>query len=301
MAIEMRHLRAFSALGKELHFGRTADLLCVSQPALSKTIQQLELAVGVPLLMRSTRAVELTEAGRVFLAEIEGIEVVLEQAVTSARYASRGAQGVLRVAYTDFAISGKLPAFLREFLSQNPAIRLDLVYMPTAAQQIALMQQSIDVGFMIGDFSHESICSRTFDSDEYVALLPSGHPLCAEDRLTLKDLAKEHFVLGTADNWSAFRNRLFAECRNRDFFPEIVMEASNSEGIFGLVVAGVGVTVYAGCIRAMPRAGLEIRSLCDISARLPVTAAWPRASKSQVLNTFVTFLQAYVRQTGRDG
>lgn len=295
MVIELRHLRAFSAVGKELHFGRAADLLHVSQPALSKTIQQLEQFVGAPLLIRNTRTVELTDAGRAFLAETEGIPSQIEQAAISARYASRGSRGELRVAYTDFAISGRLPHFLREFSAAHPDIRLDLTFMSTTAQHTALLQQSIDVGFMIGGFEHETTSMLTLNNDRYVAALPADHPLCAEESLTLRQLAGEKFVLGTPDNWTAFRSLLFSECRKRGFFPDITLEASNSEGIIGLVVAGAGVTVYAECIRTMPRVGLEVRDLTDVEARLPVCAVWIRDSGSSVLTTFVTFLRKYVK------
>lgn len=291
MVMELRYLRAFSALGKELHFGRAADALHVSQPALTKIIQQLEAEIGAPLLLRTTRQVELTDAGRTFLEETRGIEAQLQRAVESARNTARGIRGELRIAYTDFAINGRLPHFLRDFSSAHPEIRLNLIFMPTTSQHMALLQQQIDVGFMIGEFRHKTTACLTFDEDDYVALLPSSHRLCSESSLALEQLADERFVMGTADNWSAFRNRLFAECRARGFFPNIVLEASNSEGIFGLVVAGVGVTVYSSCVGNLPRAGVEVRPLCNIKEKLPVTAVWDRTNRSQVLNRFLNFLR----------
>jgi len=287
MGIELRQVRAFAAVGKELHFGRAADILNMAQPALSKMIQHLELEVGVPLVLRTTRRVELTEAGRIFLDEALRIEPLLNRAVESARRAARGIRGELRIAYTDFAINGDLPHFLRDFSSAHPEIHLNLIFMPTTQQHVALLQQSIDIGFMIGDFKHKTTSSLTFDEDDYVALLPSSHPLCAEPSLTLKQLANEPFVMGTGDNWAAFRSRLFAECRSRGFFPDIKLEASNSEGIFGLVVAGIGVTVYSSCVGNLPRAGVEVRPLRDVRSKLPVTAVWDHSNKSQVLDRFV--------------
>lgn len=291
MVMDLRHLRAFSALGKELHFGRAADALHLSQPALTKIIQQLEAEIGAPLLLRTTRQVELTDAGRTFLEETRGIEAQLQGAVESARSTARGIRGELRIAYTDFAINGRLPHFLRDFSSAHPEIRLNLIFMPTTSQHMALLQQQIDIGFMIGEFRHKTTSCLTFDEDDYVALLPSSHRLCSETSLALEQLANERFVMGTSDNWSAFRNRLFAECRARGFFPNIVLEASNSEGIFGLVVAGVGVTVYSSCVGNLPRCGVEVRPLHNIKEKLPVTAVWDRTNRSQVLNRFLNFLR----------
>lgn len=296
MGLDLRHLRAFTALGKELHFGRAADQLHIAQPALSKIIQQLEAEIGAPLLLRTTRRVELTEAGKTFLAEIASIETQIEQAVASARHAARGLRGELRIAYTDFAINGRLPHMLRDFAGAHPDIRLNLIFMPTTAQHMALLQQTIDIGFMIGAFEHKTTSSLTFDEDDYVALLPASHRLSGCEALTLAELADEKFVLGTGDNWSAFRNRLFAECRSRGFFPDIALEASNSEGIFGLVVAGVGVTIYSSCVGNLPRQGVVVRPLSDVTNKLPVTAVWDRTSRSLALDTFLKHLRRSARK-----
>lgn len=292
MSLELRHLRAFAALGRELHFGRAADALCIAQPAVSKLIQQLEAEIGVLLVRRTTRRVTLTEAGKAFLAETDTVTDRIEQAIGSARKAARGIQGELRIAYTDFAINGYLPHFLREFSSSHPDIRLDLIYMPTTRQHMALLQQSIDVGFMIGAFERKTMASHLFEEDRYVALLPAAHPLGARESLTLAELASERFVMGTDDNWAAFRNLLFAECRARGYFPDIAQEASNSEGIFGLVVAGVGITIYSSCVDNLPRKGVVVRPLSDVEATLPVSAVWDRTNVPKVLATFLSFLHA---------
>lgn len=297
MGLELRHLRAFSAVCRELHFGRAADALNLAQPALSKIVQQLEAEVGVPLLIRTTRRVELTEAGKAFLAETSGIEGRIGRAIESAKNAARGMRGELRIAYTDFAINGHLPHVLRDFTSAHPDIKLNLIFMPTTSQHVALLKQSIDIGFMIGPFEHKTTRQMIFDEDDYVALLPSSHPLCAKLSLTLAELAGEPFVLGTGDNWAAFRSRLFAECRSRGFFPNIVLEASNSEGIFGLVVAGVGVTIYSSCVGNLPRLGVTVRPLRDMTNKLPVTAVWDRTNRSEVLETFLKFMRTQGRNS----
>ncbi|WP_240643615.1 LysR family transcriptional regulator [Paracoccus siganidrum] len=291
MSLDLRHLRAFAALGKELHFGRAADSLHIAQPALTKTIQQLEAEIGAPLLLRTTRRVELTEAGKVLLAEISGIAGQIDRAVARTRNAARGIRGELRVAYTDFAINGRLPDFLRDFTQAHPDIRLDLIFMPTVHQHVAILQQTIDVGFLYGQFRHKATSSLTFDENEYVVLLPSGHPLAALESLTLAQLRDEKFVFGTGDSWVVFRKEVFAECRARGFFPDIALEATNSDGIFGLVAAGVGVAIYSSCIGNLPREGVEVRPLSDLPVKLPITAVWDRSNRSGLLNTFLRFLR----------
>lgn len=291
MSIDLRHLRAFLVLGNELHFGRAADSLRIAQPALSKTIQQLEAEIGTPLLIRSTRRVELTEAGKVFFTEISSVTGQIELAVAKARKAARGLQGELRVAYTDFAINGKLPEFLRDFNLAHPDIHLDLIFMPTVRQHVAMLQNTIDVGFMYGEFDHQTTDSLVFDENEYVVVLASDHPLAKKETLTLAELKDEKFVFGTGDSWVVFRQQVFAKCRSRGFFPNIALEATNSDGIFGLVIVGAGVAIYSSCIGNMARQGVAVRRLSDLTEKLPITAVWDRSNRSKVLSTFLKHLR----------
>lgn len=293
MSLDLRHLRAFAALGQDLHFRRASERLHVAQPALTKTIQQLEDHVGTPLLLRSTRRVELTEAGRVFLDEIVDVSAQIDRAVERARKAARGLRGELRIAYTDFAINGALPHFLRAFNEAHPQINLDLIFMPTIHQHEAILRHRIDIGFLYGRSDQPLIGSLPFDDNEYVAILPADHPLAQRETLALTDLQREKFVFGTGDSWMIFRNQVFAECRERGFLPEISLEATSSDGIFGLVIAGAGVAIYSSAIGNMPRQGIAVRKLVDMSAKLPITAVWVRGNASEELALFLRFLRRF--------
>ncbi|AGT08835.1 LysR family transcriptional regulator [Paracoccus aminophilus] len=291
MSLDLRHMRAFAALGRELHYRRASESLRIAQPALTKTIQQLEEHIGAPLLVRSTRRVELTEAGRVFLEGISSVTAQIDLAVERARKAARGVRGELRLAYTDFAINGGLPHFLREFNVVHPELYLDLTFMPTIHQHEAILQRHIDVGFLYGVWDQPQTSSLTFDENEYVVILPDKHPLAARDALTLRDLRAEKFVFGTGDSWIIFRKQVFAECRARGFFPDISLEATSSDGIFGLVLAGAGVAIYSSCIGDIPRPGLVTRKLVDMQDKLPITAVWERGNTSAEVLTFLKFLR----------
>lgn len=300
MSLDLRHLRAFAVLGQELHFRRASERLRVAQPALTKTIQQLEDHVGTALLLRSTRRVELTEAGRVFLAETADVTAQIDHAVERARKAARGVRGELRVAYTDFAINGALPHFLRAFNAAHPEIYLDLIFMPTIHQHEAILRHRIDLGFLYGVSDQQPIGSLPFDENEYVAILSVNHPLAARESLALSDLRAEKFVFGTGDSWMIFRNQVFAECRARGFLPEISLEATSSDGIFGLVIAGAGVAIYSSAIGNMPRQGIAVRKLVDMPAKLPITAVWERGNASEELAIFLRFLRRF-RPLGAGG
>ena len=127
MRFELRHMRAFIAVAEELQFRPAAERLHMTQSALTRTIQGLEEAVGAELLSRTTRVVQLTEAGRTFLYECRLALGHIEKASLLAQAAAEGKVGYLRIAYMDFAINGKLPMIIEKFLSTHPGIKVEPV------------------------------------------------------------------------------------------------------------------------------------------------------------------------------
>lgn len=292
---DLRQARAFLCVADELHFGRAAARLYTTQPALSRGIRALEEAIGVALFERSTRRVRLTSAGDAFAAECRLALGHLERAAGAAHDAAEGRAGRLRVAYMDFAINGRLPPLVRDFRRKHPRTVLDLEYLPSAKQRTALLEGRIDIGFMIGEFESTRVHNVLVDQDDHVALLPDSHPLASKRTLRLADLAAEPWVMGTEDAFSTYRRLLLPLCHEAGFMPEVVQQASNSNGILGMVAAGVGVTVYAGCARNLRRTGVVVKPLADVSATIPVFAAWVGEGASEVLRRFAEFLVANAR------
>ena len=207
-----------------------------------------------------------------------------------ARRTATGEAGTLRIAYMDFAINGRLPELIRTFRQIRPQIRLELSHLPTQSQREALLSHRIDIGFTLRGIESETFESYVFDSDTYVALLPVTHRLSSARTLTLKALADEAFVLGSGDSWAAYQASFFAICHRCGFHPHVVQEASSSDGIFGLVAAGVGVSTYASCVRNMQRRGIVIRSLDDVPDPIPISAVWLRPARTAAIAAFVDFL-----------
>lgn len=292
---DLRQARAFLFVADELHFGRAAARLFTSQPALSRSIHALEDAVGTPLFARTTRRVRLTPAGEVFAAECRLALGHLERAAIAAHDAADGSVGRLRIGYMDFAINGRLPQLLKAFRAQYPRDVLDLEYNPSAKQRTALLEGRIDAGFVIGEFESQKVLNVLVEQDDFVALLPDGHPLTTRRTLNLVDLADEPFVMGSEDAFSTFRGLLFPVCHAAGFFPNVVQQASNSSGIFGMVAAGVGVSVYAGCARNIGRVGVVVKPLADVSEVISTFAVWVADNPSPVLQRFKDFLVTNAR------
>jgi len=295
MRFELRHLRAFVLLAEELHFGRAAERLCMTQPALSRLIRSLEEDIGVELLQRTTRSVELTEAGRVFLAESREVLRLLERGVMRTHSAALGNAGNVAVAYTDFAINGPLPRILETFRREHPGVRVELSYVPTVVQKEEILAGHIDVGLLIGPFESKGVNSVSVMLDPLVALLSDGHPLARQETVSLKDLADEPFVLGSKDSWAAFRHIVFSACREAGFSPNVVQEASTSDGIFGLVSANIGVSLYSSCVRSIQRQGLAIRPLAGVDHQVETLAVWRSDNVSPSVQRFVNTLSDTIR------
>jgi DNA-binding transcriptional LysR family regulator len=291
----LREVRAFLCLADELHFGKAAGRLFTSQPALSRTIRALEEAVGVVLLERSTRKVRLTAAGEAFLADAQQAFLHLVQGASHARLAAEGNFGRLRIGYMDFAINGSLPELVKAFRSAHPNHILDLEYGPSARQCSALLEGSLDVGMIVGEFHSPGVSNILLEEHDYVALLPDGHRLARSGALRLTDLAEEPFVMGTEESFISFRRLFLPLCHAAGFSPSIVQQASSTTGIFGMVAAGVGVSVYAGCARNIQRLGVAVKPLTDVKSSLPTFAAWSNDNPSAALGRFRDFLGRHAR------
>ena len=287
LRIDLRHVDAFLALARTLHFGRAARALSVSQPALSRTINTLEETIGVPLFVRTTRQVDLTEAGRAFVQRAPSILEALEKSVADARRAAAGETGRLTVGYMDFAINGPLPSLLQQFRNAAPGIAMDLSYMPTNAQREALFHGQLDIGFMIGPLAADGVTTKAVDDAALVALLPRAHRLARCQSITIDQLAGEAWVLGAADPWQAFRTIVFDCCAKYGFTPNVVQEATNSDGVFGLVAAGVGVSLYSDSAANLRRKGIVVKEV-DASPRILTIAAWRTDNANPARARFVT-------------
>ncbi|WP_336274981.1 LysR family transcriptional regulator [Vreelandella indica] len=290
---DLRQMRAFLAVAQTLHFKQAAEILCITQPALSRMIKALEENVGAELFSRTTRQVELTMAGRLFQEECQTAILHLERAGHLARQAGSGDIGHLCIAYNDFSINGVLPSILELFKEQYPDISVDLAYMPSHLQHRALLDHEIDVGFLIGPLQADGIETFRAAMERIVVILPRRHPLATRQRLSIEELAQEKFILGTESGWSEFRLTVFNLCMRAGFTPHVVQEASTSNGIFGLVAANMGISLYSDCVTRFQREDIAIVPLDDDSITVETIAAWSRA---YVTPSFRLFKQVLQRQ-----
>jgi len=236
-------LRYFIAVAEELHFGRAAKRLAVTQPSLSRQITLLEEEVGVPLLVRDTRRVALTTAGREYLDHAREVLRGVSNAADSARRAERGESGRLSVAFYYIAGLGILPPMLREFKQRHPNISLELRELPSTTQVAEVLKGTIDVGIVHEPSRMKAVSVETIQREAMVAALPSTHRLARSSTLRLLDLRDESFVMFPRNEGSALHDRIMAACKSAGFSPKIVTGAKMIVTVIGLVAAGMGIAI----------------------------------------------------------
>lgn len=284
--VTFRHLLVFRTVCEQRNVTRSAGILNTSQPALSRTIKELEQAVGRTLLIRSTRSIEPTTAGAEFYARAVRMLTELDAAVTATRDVADGRSGSLVISYMDFAIVGKLPDILRQFRHSNPTIHLDLRGMSTQEQIAPLKGGHVDVGFISGNVTHGGLNQRELYSERLFAVLPERHPLAQEQTIRLDQLSDEWFITG-GHKWRYFTDLVEDLCAARGFIPKVSQVAPNRDGILGFVLAGAGISVYPECVCNAARPGLSFVPIKDTGRPVKVSMIWSAQNRNAALLQFL--------------
>mgnify|MGYP000267007314 CR=1 FL=1 len=286
--MELRHLRYFSTLAEERHFGRAAQRLHMTQPPLSRQIQELERELGFALFDRTQRRVQLTPAGEVFLERTRGLLESLELAIREARRASVGETGRLVVGYLASLTYSGITDIIRAFHERFPGIELNLRELGPQAQLDALKARQIDVGLVRGKVDDASLASACVRRDPLVVVLPPGHHLAERKRIALNLLSSEPFVFFPRARSAAFFDQVISLCRTAGFSPRIVQEAPQLD-ILSLVAAGFGVSIMPGSTRRLARKDIVLRPIVG-SPSTELTIAWRVDDVSPALLEFVAFV-----------
>lgn len=291
MPIELRHMRCFIAVAEDLHFRRAAERLGIAQPALSRTIRDLENELGSVLLIRSNRSVRITNAGSVFLEGCRTIVASVDHAIDEARRVHTGKIGSLRIGYTDNAIAGRLPGLMRDFLKREPGISLYPTHSVTVSQLDMLDQETLDIGFVTGPISRSGYAQHPIQSEAFVCVTPPDHRLAHRDSIRLAELAREDFVHGTAAEWEHFLSYLLPMCRGAGFVPRIVQEAAFTNGILGLVACGMGVSILTSDVIKSVDGSFSVIPITDAPERLQTVAIWKLNQMQGAKARFIDYLQ----------
>jgi len=212
--LNVTELNCFVAAAEEVHFGRAAARLNMTQPTLSRQIDALERTLGVKLFERANRRVTLTMAGRIFLPEAKRILVQIENATNLARRTWRGEAGVLRLGYTATAAFVDLPLILNRAAKMLPDVKILLKESVSSMQKDALLADMLDVGIMRPPVDRESFGIIPLRKERFIAALHSGDARVAKSKLTLRDFDKRPFIMYSADG-AGYSFRILTACSSR--------------------------------------------------------------------------------------
>jgi DNA-binding transcriptional LysR family regulator len=284
---EISLLQSFVTVAQELNFRRSASRLAVDQSALSRRIQKLEAEIGYSLLERTTREVMLTAAGQTFYHSAVRILADCAQSVIDARRVAEGHTGLIRVGYMAFAATKLMPRTIAAFETKYPEISLELRYMRTQGQKIALINDEIDMGFMIGPYENSECHSVLLASEPFYVVAPKGHPLLRKTHVVPDDIRHEDLILGDISEWGEYRHRLDDLFSHSGIALNPKLEASTTLALLGLVAAGMGITIYPESLIGFLGSNVEVRPIAEDSFRSQTILAWKRNNRAQALLNFV--------------
>jgi len=263
--MELRHLRYFVAVADDLHFGRAAERLGVSQPPLSQQVRALEEELGVRLFDRTSRKVALTEPGRLFLEEARITLAHADHAIDVAKRAGRGDFGRLAIGFNPSApFIPEVARAIFEFRQRFPEVGIELSELSAGAQVAALARGEIDIAFLRNatypDVPEGMCATRILEERLQVAMRPD-HRWAAKTSLALRDLDGEGMVVYARPHSDSFHDRLLEMLHLTGVAPVVVQGVAEISTLFGLVAAGLGVTVLAESLCALQPANITFRPL----------------------------------------
>jgi DNA-binding transcriptional LysR family regulator len=276
MDIGLDDLRALLALSETLHFGRAADRLHVSQPALSKRLRRMEEQIGGPLLVRGYRDVRLTEAGRLLASRGRHLIGEASAALDLTARAARGDAGLLRIGFGIASMFGLLPDVLLRFRRAHPDVQLHLRDMSTPDQVEALVGGKIDVGFIRHREPDDRLRMRHVLSERLVAVLSSRSRWSAREGL--RSVASEPFIMIARSRSASFHDHVLSVCAAAGFAPRVVQEVFELFTVVSLVRAGLGVALVPRSAALMRLPGVRFQELGLPQAVWNIALAWHRDS-----------------------
>ncbi|AOE83431.1 LysR substrate-binding domain-containing protein [Pseudomonas sp. TCU-HL1] len=295
--MDLRLLRYFSVLADELHFGRAATRLHMSQPPLSQQIRLLEEDIGTPLFKRSHHRVELTAAGHTLKEQAPLVFEQLKRALDLTRQTGRGELGELEIGMMSSVMVGVLPRALHLFRERYHDVRWRLQEMTPVAQVAALKEKRIDLCVFRVGYDDPYVRNELLMYEPIHVVLPASHPLARHPQVATTDLADEPFVALDLEQ-SRFAKLLYQCCVQAGFTPQIRQQATEVQTLLSLVQADFGVALLPASIEQVAPAGVVFRSLTPALPEVPLYAIYRADDDSPVLKLFLDTLRELIAVEG---
>ena len=297
--VELRLWRQFTVLAEELHFGRAALRLHMTQPPLTQAIANLERSLGVRLFDRTKRSVQLTAAGQALLPQARELLARAQALPAQARAAANGEVGRLRLAFVSTVGFGLLPQWVRAFRALHPQVELELIEATGDVQMQSLERGDVDAGFVLHSphFAPEGLHSLRIAREPLVVALPEHHPMATARAMAFGALLEQPLVIFPRRILPSVHDAVFAMYHAGGRAPRIAQEAIQMQTIVNLVSAGLGVAWVPDSVRQFQRPGVVYRQVTGKKAQqvphCETSLVWPR-STHPALERFVEFARGRV-------
>ena len=294
VTVDLRVWRQFVVLAEELHFGRAALRLHMTQPPLTQAIAQLETTLGVRLFERSRRHVALSPAGEALLPEARELLARAQRLPPVARAAAAGEVGRLRLAFVSPVGFELLPHWVRGFRAHSPGVALDLIEATGDVQLAALERGEIDVGVLLHSpgFVPASLASLPVAEEPLVLALPAAHPLATARRLSAAQVLTQPLVLFPRRILPSIADALFALYHAHGQSPQVAQKAIQMQTIVNLVAAGLGVAWVPRSVTRFERSGVVYREWAQAGVpRCETRLVWAQGEPRPALTRFVGFVR----------
>ena len=292
MNIELRQLRYFIAVAEEMHFGRAALRLHMTQPPLSQTIQALEQLLGAALFERSRRGVALTPAGIALLPEARRLLAQAQELPQLVQRAAAGEVGRLTLAFVSSADYSVLPPFLRAYRAAYPQVQITLQESTSDLQLDDLLHNRIDAGLLIPPLPDKAKLELDYLpvlNEPLVLAVPAGL-LAKKGKVALAAMPRLPLIVFPRAISPALYDAIVSVFRDAGITPEIGQQAIQMQTIVSLVSAGMGMALVPQSVSKLMRPGVEYRALADAGPLVETGLAWRRDNASPVLRGFLELL-----------
>ena len=298
--IELRQLRYFVTVAEELHFGRAAIRLHMTQPPLSQTIFALEELLGADLFNRNRRGVALSPAGAALLPEARRLLAQAGELPGLVKRAAFGETGKLVLAFVSSADYSVLPPFLRSYRAHFPQVQISLQEATSDLQVDELLHNRVDAGLLIPPLPDKARAELDYLkvlSEPLILAAPSGLPALRDGGpadggpVWLKALPALPLIIFPRPIAPALHDAILACFRGAGITPEIGQQAIQMQTIVSLVSAGMGMALVPQSVSKLMRPGVEYRALHDPSPQVETGLAWRRDNSSPVLKGFLDLMK----------
>ncbi len=281
--LELRHFKYFLAVAEELHYRKAAERLFISQPGLSRQIKQMEEILEVSLFIRTKKKVELTQAGSYLKGEIEFLLNHLTLTQKQLKLIDQGNFGEVRIGFLGSAMQNVIPDLLLKLKVTRPDLKTSLDEMPNKTQVDAILKDKLDLGFVRLARVPKGLKIQSVFEDTFSLVLPKNHDVSSENFKNIAMLAKEEFILFSAEYSPLYYDTVMSICEDGGFSPAISHKSVHAQTIFKLVENHLGIAIVPTALQYGFQMNVKFIELKKIPQRAVLSVIWKEDNRNPAL------------------